>query len=455
MQIQALFDNIPQHIITELNKATHSIVIAVAWFTRADIFSVLLQKASAGISIQLALSNDRINKNDKIAINQDELNHFSNCQTYWIGDGNKELMHHKFCVIDKMTVITGSFNWSKKAEKNNFENITISQDAILAKAFYQEFYKIIGKPMPNDDIVLPIAQIIKRLEILKNYVILEDLDDITRENQKLKQFESEQDIANIYGAIKSLQFSQAIGLIDNFIKKYHSVAVYQDVDIMALKLEIRLLEHELNAYDSEKAELEKLLADFNYQHNQTLGELIGEILALKKQIAKQNNDKTAYQEAEQDEKIFNEQWDEQKAKTHYELTDDEQKRLKQAYRKASQICHPDRVSDEQKAIAEEVFVELTKAYEENDLKKVEEILADLQKGIFKARSETVTALDKLKMIKQQLSQKIEQLKQVIDEIEQSDSYRLICGLDDWDSYFEEQKVRLSKERDRLRGLVHH
>lgn len=55
-----------------------------------------------------------------------------------------------------------------------------------------------------------------------------------------------------------------------------------------------------------KTELEKLLADFNYQHNQALGELISEILTLKKQIAKQSNDKTAYDEACQDEKIFNE-----------------------------------------------------------------------------------------------------------------------------------------------------
>ncbi|WP_323843253.1 hypothetical protein [Moraxella sp. Pampa] len=77
MHTQALFDNIPQHIIAELNKAKESIYIAVAWFTRADIFAVLSQKARAGISIQLALSNDRINKNDKIAINQDELNHFN------------------------------------------------------------------------------------------------------------------------------------------------------------------------------------------------------------------------------------------------------------------------------------------------------------------------------------------------------------------------------------------
>ncbi|STY91438.1 phospholipase D-like domain-containing protein [Moraxella bovis] len=453
MQTQALFDNIPQHIIAQLNKATHSIVIAVAWFTRADIFSVLLQKARAGISIQLALSNDRINKNDKITINQDELNHFNNCQTYWIGDGNKELMHHKFCVIDKMTVITGSFNWSKKAEKNNFENITISQDTILAKAFYQEFYKIIGKPMPNDEIVLPIAQIIKRLEILKNYVILEDLDDITKENQKLKQFESEQDIANIYGAIKSLQFGQAIGLIDEFIKKYHSVAIYQDVDIMALKLEIRLLEHEINLYDSEKAELEKLLADFNHQHSMNLGDLISEILSLRKQLAKQQGDQNAYDEAKRDEQTFNEQLDKEKAKTHYELNTDEQKRLKQAYRKASQICHPDRVNDEQKDMAMVVFNELRQAYEQNDLKTVERILDDLQKGIFKARSETVSQSDKLKLIKSQLSQKLGNLKLIIDEIKASQSHQVVSSIDDWQEYFDNQKMELIGQKDRLRELI--
>lgn len=451
MQIQALFDNIPQHIIAELNKATQSIYIAVAWFTREDILNVLLDKAKEGISIQVALSNDRINHTTKIE--HDILNQYPNAKVYWVGDGKQDLMHNKFCVIDNVVVITGSFNWTLKAETHNHENITISQDTMLAKAFYQQFYKIIDKPIPNDETILPIAQIIKRLEILKNYVILEDLDDITRENQKLKQFESEQNIANIYGAIKSLQFSQAISLIDDFIKKYHSVAIYQDADIMALKLEIRLLEHELNHYDSEKTELEKLLADFNYQHNQELGKLIGEILLFKKQIAKQNNDQTAYQEACQDEKIFNEQLDEQKAKTHYQLNDDEQKRLKQVYRKASQICHPDRVSDEQKAVAEEVFIELTKAYEENDLNKVEEILADLQKGIFKARSETVTTLDKLKIVKQQLSQKIAQLKQAIDEIEQSESYRLVSSIGDWNVYFTEQKNQLTRERDRLKALV--
>lgn len=80
-------------------------MIAVAWFTRADIFAVLLQKARAGISIQLALSNDRINKNDKITINQDELNHFANCQTYWIGDGNFKARSETVTALDKLKII--------------------------------------------------------------------------------------------------------------------------------------------------------------------------------------------------------------------------------------------------------------------------------------------------------------------------------------------------------------
>lgn len=158
------------------------------------------------------------------------------------------------------------------------------------------------------------------------------------------------------------------------------------------------------------------------------------------------NNQTAYDDAKNDEKIYNEQLNEQKAKTHYELNEEDKQKLKKAYCKASQICHPDRVNDEQKDIAQAVFVQLTKAYEENDLKKVEEILADLQKGVFKARSESVSQSDKLKVIKNQLTQKLTDIQSIIDTIKQSQSYQTIIGIDDWDSYFETQKTELSKQK---------
>lgn len=70
--------------------------------------------------------------------------------------------------------------------------------------------------------------------------------------------------------------------------------------------------------------------------------------------------------------------------------------MKQAYRKASQICHPDRVSDEIKNQAQEIFVELNHAYEKNDLQAVQNILKQLQNGVFKAKSDTVNQKDELR-----------------------------------------------------------
>lgn len=165
------------------------------------------------------------------------------------------------------------------------------------------------------------------------------------------------------------------------------------------------------------------------------------------------NDQTAYDDAKNDEKIYNEQLNEQKAKTHYELNEEDKQKLKKAYRKASQICHPDRVNDEQKDMAMAVFNELRQAYEQNDLKTVERILDDLQKGIFKARSETVSQSDKLKLIKSQLSQKLDNLKLIIDEIKASQSHQVVSSIDDWQEYFDNQKMELIGQKDRLRELI--
>ena len=59
---------------------------------------------------------------------------------------------------------------------------------------------------------------------------------------------------------------------------------YVDPKLDALKLEIRNLEDQLNSYDIEKSELEKILAEFQNKHAKELGEIILEILKLRKQF---------------------------------------------------------------------------------------------------------------------------------------------------------------------------
>jgi len=50
--------------------------------------------------------------------------------------GNR--MHHKFCVVDKRIVCTGSLNWTQKAHRSNQENCVIFHDKHLAASYSEE-----------------------------------------------------------------------------------------------------------------------------------------------------------------------------------------------------------------------------------------------------------------------------------------------------------------------------
>jgi Leucine-rich repeat (LRR) protein len=139
MQTEAIFENIAENIHQEIILAENSIYIAVAWFTNKYLFDALLDRANRGIMVNLIISNDNINENS--SIEYERLN-IKNSKVYKIGNGDSELMHHKFCVVDEKLVITGSYNWSYKAN-NNIENIVIHKDNIrLANQFIKEFNKI-------------------------------------------------------------------------------------------------------------------------------------------------------------------------------------------------------------------------------------------------------------------------------------------------------------------------
>jgi cardiolipin hydrolase len=44
-------------------------------------------------------------------------------------------MHHKFAILDKSLVVTGSFNWTYQAVKFNQENIIFYENKELAKKY--------------------------------------------------------------------------------------------------------------------------------------------------------------------------------------------------------------------------------------------------------------------------------------------------------------------------------
>lgn len=59
-------------------------------------------------------------------------------------DDTANHMHHKFMVVDDHTVITGSYNWTRSAAKYNYENILLTRDPGVIKAYLKEFDKLWG-----------------------------------------------------------------------------------------------------------------------------------------------------------------------------------------------------------------------------------------------------------------------------------------------------------------------
>jgi|SRR5690625_3929356 len=394
MQTEAVFENIAKRIQQEINKAQQSIIIAVAWFTNKNIFNELVNKARNGCTVSLIISNDKINLNSSIDFEQ---LHTGKSKVYKIGNGDTELMHNKFCVIDYSTVITGSYNWSYKAE-SNFENIIITNyDTTLAELFISEFNNIRNQYYPDyrrEEFVFPLNKIIKRLEILKNYILLGEIEELYKEIYKLREYEFNPDLLEIIDDLTKEEFSSALAKIQNFISKNQQLSIWVDPEIATLKLEIKNLENQLYGYDNEKIELEKLLSEFQHRHTMELGEIILDILKLRKLKFKEN--KAKFEEAENDERHYREQIDNEKEKEIFELSDEQKVELKKKFRKATVLCHPDKVNDEFKEAAQQIFIELKQAYDANDLKKVSEILEELEKSnYFKSKSETILEKDLL------------------------------------------------------------
>lgn len=137
MSIDTHFEDIQDKIATKLKAAEKQIIVAVAWLTDQRLFNILCDQSEKLIDVQVLILKDEINM--KSNIDYERLIK-SGGKLYWQENINNNLMHHKFCIIDKKTVLTGSYNWTNKAQ-SNFENIIILENEPDSSNKYLEEYK--------------------------------------------------------------------------------------------------------------------------------------------------------------------------------------------------------------------------------------------------------------------------------------------------------------------------
>lgn len=142
-----VFEDLQDRVIEALKSAKISVDIAVAWINineYYDIFKMLLQN---NVSIRLIFNNDV--KNNRYKDKIDELRTFGlKCKA--IGLNNGGFMHHKFCIVDNSLCLFGSFNWTKNAENNSIENLTITHDIRTIFEYRKEFESLMQ--LSDDDL---------------------------------------------------------------------------------------------------------------------------------------------------------------------------------------------------------------------------------------------------------------------------------------------------------------
>ena len=450
MTSEGIFENIAERIEEEINKAQKDIYLAVAWFTNKNLFNSLVKKSQEGVKVILVISDNEINRNSSINYNDIQK---GESKLFWIG-GDKSFMHNKFCIIDDYVVITGSYNWSYKAE-TNFENVVITcGDGELATQFKNEINRIIGELL-TDEKKLPLAKIIKRLEIIKNYIILEELEDLDGEIRKIIPFDFDHKISEIIHEIKQQNFGSAIKKIETFITLSQSMVTWIDYELEGIKIELKILENELAALEGEKMSIEKLLADFNHQYTRELGDVVLEILYIKSLLVE--DDEVEYEKAKQEEEEYRQQVDEEEKKVKFELNEEEKGELKKMYRKGVFKCFPDLFQNESQEVIDmftEIFKSLNEANEKQDLNEVRRIIDMLDDNSF-MNFKKKESNDKIKLAskKEFLRNKITKLKVDLNNLKESEKYTEIIQIEDFNQYFKNLRQQLKEHLSSLRNTL--
>ena len=128
-------DQCAEKVKDELKKAKESIHFMTFSFTNEGIGNIILLKSLENITIQGVMEARQVTKYSVY-----DLLKYQDIDV--VKDGNKQNMHHKTFIIDKETVITGSFNPTGGGDKRNDENILIIENKDLAKEFMEEYQKV-------------------------------------------------------------------------------------------------------------------------------------------------------------------------------------------------------------------------------------------------------------------------------------------------------------------------
>ena len=136
-------DHVGSRLAELLTGAQSSIEFLAYSFTSDPLGEAIRGRADAGVRVRGVMDADQVRTNqgteyDRFRIRGLEVRL----------DGEEGLMHHKVLIIDRKTIVLGSYNFTASAEKSNDENVLVIHSAEIAGKFTEEFRRVYGATQP-------------------------------------------------------------------------------------------------------------------------------------------------------------------------------------------------------------------------------------------------------------------------------------------------------------------
>ncbi|MFV9505204.1 MAG: phospholipase D-like domain-containing protein [Oscillochloridaceae bacterium umkhey_bin13] len=132
-------ESVRPQVLAQIEAARSQIDVLAFAFTDPSIGAALAERQAAGVPVRVVFEtrNIRGTGSQQLALLEAGIE--------VLPDGNCYTMHHKVIIIDQRVVITGSYNFTGRAEDVNDENLLIIHDPQLARAYQAEFGRVYGQ----------------------------------------------------------------------------------------------------------------------------------------------------------------------------------------------------------------------------------------------------------------------------------------------------------------------
>jgi phosphatidylserine/phosphatidylglycerophosphate/cardiolipin synthase-like enzyme len=129
-------DDCAGRIIARLAACQSTLDICVFTITDDRLAEAIIKAHRRGVAVRI------ITDNDKAFDRGSDITEFESAGIAVRVDKTEFHMHHKFAIFDGKVLLSGSYNWTLGAARDNQENFILTADAALLAAFQREFEKL-------------------------------------------------------------------------------------------------------------------------------------------------------------------------------------------------------------------------------------------------------------------------------------------------------------------------